>query len=54
MLTQYLHMLTLPGKIVPMLKQDADSGPCLNVKTVFPRYGDSYVKDKTVVRPSYL
>ena len=25
----------------------------LNIKTVFPRYGDSRVKDKTVVRPSY-
>ena len=25
-----------------------------NIKTVFPRYGDSHVKDKTVVRPSYL
>ena len=24
------------------------------MKTVFPRYGDSHVKDKTVVRPSYL
>ena len=24
------------------------SGPCLNIKTVFPRYGDSYVKDKMV------
>ena len=23
-------------------------GPCLNIKTVFPRYGDSLVKDKTV------
>ena len=29
-------------------------GPRLNIKTVFPRYGDSHVKDKTVVRPSYL
>ena len=25
----------------------------LNIKTVFPRYGDSHVKDKTVERPSY-
>ena len=25
-----------------------DAGPCLNIKTVFPMYGDSYVKDKTV------
>ena len=30
------------------------SGPRLNIKTVFPRYVDSYVKDKTVARPSYL
>ena len=29
-------------------------GPCINIKTVFPRYGDSHVKDKTVARPSYL
>ena len=24
------------------------AGPRLNIKTVFPRYGDSHVKDKTV------
>ena len=29
-------------------------GPCLNIKTVFPRYGDSHVKDKAVARPSCL
>ena len=29
-------------------------GLCLNIKTAFLRYGDSHVKDKTVVRPSYL
>ena len=29
-------------------------GPRLNIKTVIPMYGDSHVKDKTVVRPSYL
>ena len=29
-------------------------GPHLNIKTVFPRYGDSHVKDKTVERPSHL
>ena len=29
-------------------------GPRLNIKTVFPRYGDSHVKDKTVARPYYL
>ena len=26
----------------------------LNIKTIFPRYGDPHVKDKTVVRPSYF
>ena len=33
-----------------------ESGPCLNIKTVFPSYGDSHVKDNAVmvVRPSYL
>ena len=25
-----------------------------NIKTVFPRYVDSFVKDKTVARQSYL
>ena len=30
------------------------SGPRLDIKTVFPRYGDSHVKDKAVARPSYL
>ena len=29
-------------------------GPHLNTKTIFPRYGDSHVKDKMVARPSYL
>ena len=29
-------------------------GPRLNIKTVFPGYGDSHVKDKTAVRTSYL
>ena len=26
----------------------------LKIKMVFPRYGDSHFKDKTVARPSYL
>ena len=30
------------------------SGPHLNIKTSFPRYEDSNVKDKTVVRQSYI
>ena len=29
-------------------------GPCLNIRTIFPRYGDSHVKDETVARLSYL
>ena len=29
-------------------------GHRLNIMTVFPRYVDSHVKDKTVARPSYL
>ena len=31
-----------------------DPGTHLNIKTVFPRYGDSHVKDKTVVGPYCL
>ena len=31
-----------------------EHGPHLNIKTAFPRYGDSHVKEKTVARPSYL
>ena len=30
------------------------AGPRLNIKTVLSQYGDSYVKDKTAVRTSYL
>ena len=43
---------------IPMLKigrsQDKRSGPRLNIKTVLSTYGDFHVKDKTVVRTSYL
>ena len=28
--------------------------PHLNIKTVFPRYGDSHAKNKMVSKPSYL
>ena len=35
-------------------KQRWVAGPRLNIKTIFPRYGGPHVKDKTVVRPSYL
>ena len=31
-----------------------DTRPCLSIKTVFLRYGDSHVKVKMVVRPTYL
>ena len=31
-----------------------EAGPHLNIKTVFPRYVDFHVKDKTVARPFYL
>ena len=30
------------------LNMSSAPGSCLNIKTVFPRYGDSHVKDKTV------
>ena len=30
------------------------TGPRLNIKTVLSTYGDSYVKDKTADRTSYL
>ena len=30
------------------------SGPCFNIKIIFPRYGDALVKDKTVTRLCYL
>ena len=32
------------------LASDRLPGPCLNIKTIFPRY----IRDKTVARPSYL
>ena len=32
----------------------SSSGPRLNIKTVLSMYGDFHVKDKTVVRTSYL
>ena len=56
------------GKIISEKCHRISSGPRLNIKTIFPRYGHSYVKDKTVgetvlsltwelpylVRPSFL
>ena len=57
----YIIHLLIHGPLIPMLTKlhpvykcgPKPSGPRLNIKTVFPRYGDSHVKDKTVVRPSY-
>ena len=43
-------VMCLCGHVV----MDFQPGSCLNIKTVFPRYGDSHVKDKTVARPSCL
>ena len=40
--------------ITVMLTKLQTPGPRLNIKTVLSRYGDSYVKDKTAVRTSYL
>ena len=34
--------------------EQSEPGPHFNKKTVFPRHGDSHVKDKTVARPSHL
>ena len=42
----------IPCQLMPLLL--LSPGPCLNIKTVFPKYGDSHVKDKRVMRPSYL
>ena len=44
------HLEQPPQKkgFVPTPLRHTASGPRLNVKTVFPRYGDSHVKDKTV------
>ena len=41
-------------KQVPVFYIGWGPGPHLNIKTVFPRYVDYHVKDKTAVRPSYL
>ena len=37
-----------------MSEPGQEPGPRFNIKTVFPGYGDSHVKDKTIVRLSYL
>ena len=42
------------GDHMNLVLRKEPTGPCLNIKTVFPRYGDSHVKDKMVARQSYL
>ena len=37
-----------PPNVMTMIVDVRSSGPRLNIKTVFPRYGDPHVKDKTV------
>ena len=45
---------TAPIQVRQQLRIEKTPGPRLNIKTVFPMYWDSNVKDKTVARPSYL
>ena len=42
---------TFDDKLAETVKEP---GSWPNIKTVFPRYGDSHVKDTTVARLSYL
>ena len=44
-----LHVL-VPSVYAETSVDKETPGPRLNIKTVFPRYGDSHVKDKTVAR----
>ena len=55
----YIDVATCPCPYLndglPYLAQTSwQTGTRVNIKTVFPRYGDSHVKDKTVAKPSYL
>ena len=47
-------MITAQAVIVDGMQCWWSQGPRLNIKTIFPRYGDSHVKDKTITRPSCL
>ena len=53
-LNQYQSNATKHKPCAQFMGCTVPSGPCLNVKTVVPKYGDSHVKNKTVSRPSYL
>ena len=52
------HMTKSPGASQGMVSDNTATiwrpGPRFNIKTVFFRYGDTHIKDKTVARPSYL
>ena len=52
----FMATLVPKGKLhfCPFSGKHQRSGPGLNMKTVFPRYGDSHYKDETFMRPSYL
>ena len=54
MLNKVLHHICESWSLSKVLCQFCGPGSCLNIKTVFPRYGESHVKDKTVARLSYL
>ena len=47
--TWYSNNVSMCTRVIFMLNFKG-----LNIKTAFPRYGDSHVKDKTFARPSYL
>ena len=49
-----LHQLCCHYHVRHLLLNALQAAPRLNIKTIFPRYWDSHVKDKTVARPSYL
>ena len=38
-------VLNLADGLASVLQSDRETGPHLNIKTVFPKYGDSHVKD---------
>ena len=52
--TAFISSDTLHVKWHPSMHAVETPGPLLNIKTILPRYRDSHVKDKMVVRPSYI
>ena len=43
-----LHLPGVNELIIILPPEVKEPGPCLNIKTIFSKYGDSHVKDKTV------